>query len=176
LRATGWTKPAQDAVAGAPDHNSAEHSLWIGRPLLSQWILDVRRLIDWLKASPANSERPTIVIGIGEASLIAFCASALDLRIAAVAAIDPIPTLITEEAYPPGFHMGLLAPGLITVGDIPHLAALTAPRSLVLAGTARPADFAFTRKIYGLAKVPERLHFFEGAKAPDIAEKLMAIL
>src|SRR5262249_22194855 len=34
LRATGETKPASDAISGAPDHTSAEHGLWIGRPLL----------------------------------------------------------------------------------------------------------------------------------------------
>src|SRR5262249_32231375 len=28
LQATGETKPEHDAIAGAPDHNSAEHALW----------------------------------------------------------------------------------------------------------------------------------------------------
>src|SRR5262249_21770987 len=34
LRATGSMKPADDAIRDAADHNSAEHALWIGRPLL----------------------------------------------------------------------------------------------------------------------------------------------
>jgi dienelactone hydrolase len=175
LRATGWMKPAHDAIAGAPDHNSAEHSIWIGRPLLGQWVVDVRALVDWLNISSENRREPTIVVGIGEASLVAFCAAALDSQISAVAAIDPLATLITEVAYPAGFHMGLLAPGLLTVGDVPHLAALTAPRPLVLAGTVRPADYAFTREIYALEKVAERLQFLEGAKVGEVAAKLMAL-
>ncbi|HEY1859358.1 MAG TPA: alpha/beta hydrolase family protein, partial [Gemmataceae bacterium] len=36
LRATGESKPAGDLIHDAADHNSAEHGLWIGRPLLGQ--------------------------------------------------------------------------------------------------------------------------------------------
>jgi dienelactone hydrolase len=45
LRATGGLRPAGDAIAGAPDHNSAEHAVWVGRPLLGQWVVDVRGLL-----------------------------------------------------------------------------------------------------------------------------------
>src|SRR5262249_7921050 len=40
LRATGETRAASDGkgIAGAPDHNSTEHALWVGRPLLGQWV------------------------------------------------------------------------------------------------------------------------------------------
>src|SRR5262249_570961 len=29
LRGTGETRPAKDAIAGAPDHNTAEHAIWV---------------------------------------------------------------------------------------------------------------------------------------------------
>ncbi|MFM7921377.1 MAG: acetylxylan esterase, partial [Planctomycetaceae bacterium] len=44
LRATGSTEVAGDRIGRAPDHNSAEWSLWLGRPLCGQWVRDIRRL------------------------------------------------------------------------------------------------------------------------------------
>lgn len=43
LRAVGRFALPSDKIGHAPDHNSAEWSLWIGRPLLGQWAWDVRR-------------------------------------------------------------------------------------------------------------------------------------
>ena len=42
LRSITGAKTA--GVHGAIDHNDAEHAVWIGRPLLGQWIVDVRAL------------------------------------------------------------------------------------------------------------------------------------
>ena len=69
--------------------------------------------------------------------------------------------------------MGLLAPGLLTVGDVPHLAALMAPRQLLIAGAVKEKEFAFTKKIYALEKAGSRLHLMEGGKANDIADRIM---
>src|SRR5262249_667494 len=55
-------------------------------------------------------------------------------QVASVAVVDALVSLVTQAAYPPGTCMGLLAPGLLRAGDVPHLAALTAPRRLVVAG------------------------------------------
>ncbi len=44
LRATGRGKPETPAIAGAGDHNEAEWGLWVGRPLLGQWVEDAGRL------------------------------------------------------------------------------------------------------------------------------------
>ncbi|HEX5270699.1 MAG TPA: acetylxylan esterase, partial [Gemmataceae bacterium] len=128
LRATGETKPAGDAVRGAPDHNSAEHALWVGRPLLGQWVFDVRCLLDWLAIQPGLDKQRFAVVGIGQAGLVAVCAAALlDDRVSAAAVVDAPASYVTEQAYLDGTHMGLLAPGLLRVGDVPQLAALAAP-------------------------------------------------
>src|SRR5262249_13992150 len=84
LRATGYLAPAPDRVGRAPDHNSAEWGLWIGRPLLGQWVYDVRRMIDTL---PGAGNRDFILIGEGPAGLVALCAAATDRRITKVAAV-----------------------------------------------------------------------------------------
>src|SRR5262249_31185871 len=65
LRGTGETRPAHAAIAGAVDHNSAEHALWIGRPLLGQWVFDVQCLLDWLELQPSLDKRRIAVAGLG---------------------------------------------------------------------------------------------------------------
>jgi dienelactone hydrolase len=184
LRATGSTRPAHDAIAGAPDHNSAEHALWIGRPLLGQWVFEVLCLLDWMgHQSGLNAER-LAVAGIGQAGLVALCASGLlDDRVASAAALDAPVTYVTETAYAPGTHMGLLAPGILRVGDIPQLAALAAPRRLLLAGGVTPQGkkltgkplreaYAYTERIYRLTGAEGRLRFRDGGDAADLAALL----
>jgi dienelactone hydrolase len=183
LRATGATAPARDAIGGAPDHNSAEHALWIGRPLLGQWVVDVRCLLEWLALQPGLDARRLAVAGLGQAGVVALCAAGLlPERVASVAALEVPASFITDRAYPPGTRMGLLAPGILRVGDVPHLAALAAPRKLVLAGAVGPdgkalaerplrAAFAFTGKIYGLVGAAERVTV-RMASAAEVARLL----
>ena len=184
LRATGSTKPAHDAVAGAPDHNSAEHALWVGRPLLGQWVFDVRCLLDWMATQPGFNRDHFAVAGIGQAGVVALCAGGLfDDRVTSVAAIDPLATYVTDQAYLAGTHMGLLAPGILRVGDIPHLAALAAPRRLQLVGGVTPQGkkvtskelveaFAFTRAIYKLHKATDHLTLTEESKPEEVVKRL----
>jgi hypothetical protein len=41
---------------------------------------------------------------------------------------------LSETGYAAGTPMGILALGILKVGDIPHLAGLIAPRRLIIAG------------------------------------------
>jgi dienelactone hydrolase len=169
LRATGPLHPAGDAVVGAPDHNSAEHGVWVGRPLLGQWVCDVRCLLEWMAANPEMRADRLAVAGIGHAGLVALCAAGLlEDRVAVAAALDAPVSYLTEKAYPAGWPMGLLAPGILRVGDVPHLAALASPRRLVVSGgtaadgpklTATQLDeaFAFTRAMYRLVKAQDQV-------------------
>ncbi|MFO0964948.1 MAG: acetylxylan esterase [Gemmataceae bacterium] len=180
LRATGSTAPASDAIAGAPDHNSAEHGLWIGRPLLGQWVFDVACLVDWLAVQKTVDNRHISVVGIGDAGLVALCAAAaLDDRIASAAAVGTLATYLTPTAYPAGTHMGVLAPGILNVGDVPQIAALSAPRRVVIAGPlgheGKPLAekrmreaFAFARAIYALHKMEGRLTLLETPREKEI--------
>src|SRR5262249_35297122 len=118
LRATGAMQPPHDAIAGAPDHNSAEHALWIGRPLLGQWVFDVLALLDWLTLQPDLDGRRVAVAGLGEASVVALCAAALfDDRVTTSISVATPVSYVTDEPYASGTHMGLLAPGILKVGD-----------------------------------------------------------
>ncbi|MDP6442968.1 MAG: acetylxylan esterase, partial [Pirellulaceae bacterium] len=81
LRATGETANKGDKIGRAPDHNSAEWSMWIGRPLLGQWAWDVRRLLDAIGAEAGGLPESVALVGIGPASLVALVAAALDRRV-----------------------------------------------------------------------------------------------
>jgi cephalosporin-C deacetylase-like acetyl esterase len=165
LRGTGSGAPADAPIRGALDHNVAEHAVWIGRPLLGQWVADVVVLARFLAQQPRLDATRTAVVGVGSASLIALAAGALhDDVLHSVVALNGPTTLVTSEPY--GLNrLGLFAPGLLTVGDVPHLAALCAPRKLAIVSGTTPANqpqfqkairtaFAFTEQVYRVQRGP----------------------
>lgn len=182
LRATGETKP-KSGLAGAADHHVCEHGLWVGRPLLGQWAFDVACVLDWLGIQKRVDRRRLAVIGIGPAGIVALTAAALEDRIASVAALGSYSTYVTDEPYAPGMYMGLLAPGILKWADVPHLAALAAPRRLILAGSVTPQAkklaekemqeaYAFPRAIYKLYKAEDKVTVVETIEAEKVAETL----
>ncbi len=168
LRATGQAKPASDRVGVAPDHNSAEHAVWIGRPLLGQWLIDVRCVLAFMAVQPGLLRDRLAVVGLGQAGVVVLAGAGLLDQAVSLAAVGAPASFVTTTAYPPGTRMGLLAPGILRAGDVQHLAALAAPRKLLIAGgmgadgkkleeKALRTAFAFTRKAYRLAKAEGRL-------------------
>lgn len=176
LRATGSLQPAGDAIGGAPDHNSAEHALWLGRPLLSQWLTDVEALI-----TTAGKESGSVrVVGFGQAGVLAILAGAVfGKKIEAVAAVDVLSSFVTPTGFADKTRMGMLVPGILRAGDVPHLAALIAPRRLVIAGAVTPegkkldrkgteAAFAYTARIYAALKAVKALTVGEAGAAEGL--------
>lgn len=185
LRATGSTRPERDAIAGAPDHNSAEHALWVGRPLLGQWVFDIACLLDWLELQPGVDRRRIRIVGVGAMGVAAAVASAhLEDRVAGVGLVSVPLQLATTMPYPAGFSMGLLAPGILRVGDMPHLAALSAPRRLVVAegvgaegkpvaGKELREAFTYPRHIYRILKAERDLVLQEAVRPRDFLRELL---
>jgi dienelactone hydrolase len=184
LRATGEGKPANDLIHEAVDHTSAEHADWIGRPLLGQWVFDVLCLLDWMGLQPGLDKSSFAVIGLGSAGLVALCAGGLfdDRLVSTVLTNSPV-SYITEDKYSADMRMGLLAPGILKVGDIPHLAALSAPRRLIIDDGVTPQGtkfgekalreaYAFPASIYDLYKA--KSHFALGVETA--AAKLVEAL
>ncbi len=134
LRATGALAWPRDKVSGAPDHNTAQWGLWIGRPLLGQWTLDVRRLVDAIERADGKMPSRIAIVGQGPAGIVALTAAAVDSRITDVVALDSLASYVTDAPYQ-NQRLGLFAPGMLRdVGDIAHLAALCLPRRVVFAG------------------------------------------
>lgn len=166
VRGTGDDRRKGDAIAGAPDHNSAEHAAWIGSPLLFEWVIDTRATLDYLRRW---HETPFVLVGIGPLAIPSIIAAACFPNLVdSVILIDPPVSYVTDTPYAAGTPMGILAPGILKVGDIPHLAGLIAPRRLIIAGGSTlngkklnekelQDAFAFTTKVYKAMKVPEKL-------------------
>jgi hypothetical protein len=149
-----------DPVAGVADHDDAEWGLWVSRPLLGQWVWDILRWLD--AADELKWKRPYVLVGLRAMSLPAILAAALDPRVAGVACSGCLVSLVGQKAKPwSGVPMGLIAPNILDVGDVGHLAALVAPRPLVVSGGVEPEGgpataerlseaFAFTHAVYRL--------------------------
>ncbi|MCA9080000.1 MAG: acetylxylan esterase [Planctomycetaceae bacterium] len=185
LRATGDMAWPRDNIGRAPDHTTAEWSLWLGRPLLAQWVWDVTRLLDALderepRAAPAM---PTAVVGIGPAGLIALCAASLTTRIQAVATVSTLASFLTDAPYT-GQRMGTFAPGILRdVGDVAHIAATLSPRRLVISDavngqsqsleeTASTEQFRATRAAYQLENAADQFHLYGRLAATDLLDRL----
>ncbi len=180
VRGTGKYAVAGDKIMRAPDHNSCEWSLWTGRPLLGQWIWDVRRIIDAVtEVHPELLAKPTL-IGIGSAGVVALGTAIYTRKIASVVLVDTLTSYVSDQPYEQQ-RLGIMAPRILReVGDIPQLAAMVAPRKLVIvggvdgAGTALKDDtleqnFAYSRKIYGLLEAEAQMTLAN----PEAAVKLL---
>ena len=159
LRATGDLAWPNDTIMRAPDHNSSQWSMWIGRPLLGQWVNDVLRLLEALSDAIDRDLGEVTVIGDGPAGLVALCAAAADdeRRISQVAAVGTLASYISDVPYE-NQRVGIMAPGIVRdVGDVPHLAALALPRRVVIAGG-----------VTGGGQVLDELQLQEAYRAPRL--------
>ena len=134
LRATGQFADPRDKIGHAVDHNTAEWAMWIGRPLLGQWVYDVRRTLDALHERDGAFPKDILIVGKDSSAVVALCAAAVDGRISRVRAIDPLVTYATDRPYR-GFRLGLMVPGILKeFGDIADVASLIAPRVVTIRG------------------------------------------
>ncbi|MEI8016603.1 MAG: acetylxylan esterase [Schlesneria sp.] len=134
LRTTGRFAHPGDKIGHAPDHNTAEWSLWIGRPLLGQWVYDVRRTLDAIAERDGSLPHDVLAIGRGSSGVVALSAAALDERITRVKTVDSLSSFKTNQPYR-GLRLGLMIPGILRdVGDIADIASLVAPRPVTING------------------------------------------
>lgn len=183
LRGTGSQSWKNDQIGSCPDHNTAEWSLWIGRPLLGQWTWDVRRLLDTIFQADRRLPSRILVVGQGPAGVVALSAGVLDPRISGVAALGSLASYVSDVPYK-NQRLGIIAPGILhEVGDIAHLAALAAPKRLIIAapvfgsGNLLAEDeiktqFEPTRALYALLQAENRLSLMKN----NDAKALMSLL
>ena len=156
LRATGQFADTRDKIGNAPDHNTAEWSIWIGRPLLGQWVWDVRRTLDAIAERDGALPHDVLITGRGSSGLVALCAAALDERITRVNTLDSLGSYATDQPYR-GLRLGLMVPGILRdFGDVGDIAALVAPRPVTIqggiSGSGQPLDAPTLTKNYDSAK------------------------
>ena len=136
LRATGRLAVERDRIGRAPDHNSAEWALWLGRPLFQQWMRDVASFVWVLRDRDSVYDRGILFVGEGPAALLAIAVSGTmnDAIERGTILVNPPVTLVTDRPYE-NQRLGLLVPGFLqNFGDVPHVASVGALTPLVIAG------------------------------------------
>ena len=177
LRATGALAPKSDKVGRAADHNSAEWGLWLGRPLLGQWTFEVRQaLTGWIGENGEHHKAEVMVIGEGPAGLVALCAAATDKRVTKAAAVNTLASFVTDEPYA-NQRLGVMAPGILRdVGDVVHLAAIAAPKQVLIAGgvsaTGKPLTLDQLKAAYRPAMKSKGLTIEEKLDAAGVIKAL----
>lgn len=178
LRATGKYAIKGDQIFAAPDHNSSEWAIMAGRPLLGQWIWDVRKLIDVLSESLPQLMSQVTLVGIGPAAVVALGASIYTPKVTNTVVVDGLVSHLSDQPYV-GQRMGIMAPGIVRdVGDIPQLMALVAPRKLACIGGVKGNGAALTteqveqalsypRNIYKLLQAGDQLVIRDAAATID---------
>lgn len=144
VRGVGRMAVRNDLIGRAPDHNSAEWSLWIGRPLIGQWTIDVAAATRALRQAAPPSAGPLALVGVEQMGPVALASGALvDAdTFAQVASVDGLLSYVSAAPYE-GQRLGIVAPGILRhVGDISHLAALVSAPKVVFAGGRLPAGGA----------------------------------
>ena len=153
LRGTGALAVGTERVGRAPDHNSAEWALWLGRPLLGQWWFDLNALVATLRFF--GMEQKMVFIGEGPAGLLALVAGipGSDTR---VGVVNSLASFVPDAPYI-GQRLGLLAPGVLRdVGDVAHLAAIHAreTKQVVIAGGVSASGKVLTTEELAAAYEP----------------------
>ncbi len=169
LRATGEGAPRGNQVRRALDHNASQWAMWIGRPLITQWVTDIRGTLDQLARFVYRSRLPRVrVVGRGAAGSLAVVAAAVDLRIHEVQTVGAPVSVISDQPYGEG-PLGVLIPGsLHTIGDLPQMMSLLAPRPLKIVdpvsaggepldGAAATVALKHTRTTYRVLKAERAL-------------------
>jgi len=149
LRATGIHSWPADKIGRSPDHNTAQWSMWIGRPLLGQWTYDVLQLIEALETTDVAELGRLEIHARGSAGMVALCAAIADenQKIQSVWVGGLLSSFISDVPYE-GQRVGLMAPGILRdVGDVPHLAALVPSAVVVIDTVTSPVgqELTFTQ-------------------------------
>ncbi len=168
VRGVARTAIPGDQIGRAPDHNSAEWSLWIGRPLLGQWMIDITAATRALrKAGPTDAGKLTLV-GVEQLGPVALASGAMrsatpeQESFAQVACVDGLLTYVSESPYQ-GQRLGIIAPGILKhVGDIAHLAAFVEAQRVVFAGGRRPDGAAASP-----AEIAAALNVIPSSRRPE---------
>lgn len=190
LRA-GWSVLAVD-YRGAGETAAGENgerfalirSLKTGRHLFGLRVWDVLRAVEYLREREDMQPDRVALWGEREGALLALYAGALDVRVAAVVADYP---LASYRGAQDGAHAAWLYPWrVLDVCDVPDVAALVAPRPLVLANAtgpdARPLSLeqmqeqlSTVRQAYVTAGAPHALELVRGSHDETVA-RMLALL
>lgn len=171
-RGFGETRTEQDK-AGDKQNSCRDllmHDLLVGRTPIGDRVWDISRLLDWaLETLPVDPQRIAIT-GNSSGGTISLFAAALDERIKLSAPGSYFCTFAGSIGSI--YHCECnYVPGLLTLGEMPDIAGLIAPRSFIaINGKEDPIfpieevnkAFDHLKKIYTVAGAPENVALYVG--------------
>jgi hypothetical protein len=171
LRGTGESRAAEfevGAYMNQRDMAFGKAAARLGRSALSMWLTDLTALVNALAKRDDVDLARLSLYGTGETGTAALFFSALDGRPTTVVLERALGSYVSEVGFgrpfiyqepnptaADGGGLGSLVPfvpDVLKVTDLPHVAALLAPRRLViidaLRGDGRPMNYRYTRQQY----------------------------
>lgn len=153
-------------------HLAASWAFMLGRTLVGYRVWDLMRVIDYLEARPDVDASRVGCMGISGGGTTVLFAAALDDRIKASVVSGYLNTF-RDSILSVEHCICNLIPGILRYAEMPDIAALIAPKPLLIeAGTRDPIfplrgvekAYRKLRQVYGLLGVPDRLDIdiFEG--------------
>jgi dienelactone hydrolase len=192
-RGTGETAPAHNPESSyryfTADNESRflYDALGAGATPLGMRTRDVLRAIDYLRSRPGIDSARISVIGQGSAGLAALHAAALDDKVRSAAISGTLVSyaaIVDNEIYTHRYSW--FTPGVLRKYDLPDVAALVAPRPLVVINAVdhmqRPLEperaaesYASTAKIFDLAGAGASFRSVSAGSAAEILEQYRAV-
>jgi len=126
------------------------NGIFSGRPPAAVGSHDLVAVVEWLRSRPEVEAETVGVIGLGDAGPLAIMAGVLDPGITMVVATDIGRTYAEGRENPTASH-------LVTVGDLPEIAASCAPRAMWIGGVADARSWLATREAYRVVGATKRL-------------------
>jgi pimeloyl-ACP methyl ester carboxylesterase len=117
------------------EENYAWGSLALGKPLVGQRVTDILALVAALRAHAATSKRQIYIAALGELTVPALFAAALEPSVKGLylaGGLGSFENLIQTEV--PEYPFANYVPELLNHTDLPEIAASIAPRKILLAG------------------------------------------
>jgi len=131
LGETAKTVPSIEYGPGTPEYNLSNYGLFIGRPIMGQWVFDVRCAMDFLASRAEVDAKQTSIAGRGRGALAALLAAAYDERIRSVAMEEMLATWVFNEEFR-DIGLAYFIPRILTLADMPQLIACLAPRPVLI--------------------------------------------
>ncbi len=164
-------------------HDAALWGLMLGQPLLGRRVWDIMRTLDYLQTRPEVDPRRIGVMGISGGGTVTLFTAALEDRLQA-AVISGYLCTFKESILSIDHCLCNYVPGLLEDAEMYDVAALLAPRPLLIEAGTRdeifplPAveySYSQVQKVYAALGVPDRIdkdvfegeHQISGAKACD---------
>ncbi len=159
VRGTGdlWPEVGRGNRFYTIPHSAEEDYAWasliLGKPLVGQRVTDILAFVRALDSLEATRGRRVVLAAQGQLTVPALLAAALERRIDTLylaGGLVSFRSVLDSDEYK--YPMANFLPGLLRVTDLPAIAALTAPRRVILAGAVDGTGFrvpaAAVRSLY----------------------------